>query len=682
MLLFVVAGFACLVAISFAAAGGRSRWWRLPTRALIACDPRRARALARIFARNASPERRAALALVEANGLLWEGELARALALLDGPAGRQRDPALATAAMIVRIECLLFDERYDEAQALFAAHEAALRASRSPEVGAISAFLRFHRGDLAGARAELEALPVPAHHPIGRAAHLCLAAIAHREGRLGDARRHLTSVIHAGGRLFVVRWAQGEWGTICPAATMPSERLRPRRRWLPRAVAMLPYNLWLGINALFFRTAGLRRRTFSGDEVAMLLVVAVTVAAGARFADYSADAYFDKAALLAPVAPIPFFLLTAHLACPRGSGRDVALRLLAGFYAALPLALVAVFVAARSGGRARTELQLAVYGWMLVVVVRLLTSLVPRAGVVRIVGCAVLFVATWVAPMYVGGRTTVFFDLSEDGEEVEVTGRAHDALVFAEADKVHAAEALLEPERPGVADLYFVGAAGWAQQDVFVNEVRSARNLLDDRFDTKGRSMVLANGPLPPPGSPLAGSLTLRHALGAVGKRMNREEDVLFLFLTSHGSSEGLAVRPPLDAAFGPETLAPAALRSMLDDSGAKWRVIVIAGCESGVFVDALRDDFTLITTASSSERVSYGCAMGNAYTDFGKAIFGEQLRHGRSFPAAFASAVQLVEARDQEAGRRASHPQMFEGAAIGAKLRELEARLATHSGD
>lgn len=73
---------------------------------------------------------------------------------------------------------------------------------------------------------------------------------------------------------------------------------------------------------------------------------------------------------------------------------------------------------------------------------------------------------------------------------------------------------------------------------------------------------------------------------------------------------------------------------------------------------------------------------MGNPYTDFGRAIFGEQLRHERSFPAAFASAVRSIGEREQAASLRASQPQLFQGAAIGAKLRELEARLATHSGE
>ncbi len=118
-----------LVAISWLWATQRTRWWRLPRRALFAANPRRARALARIYARGSSPERRVALALVEANALLWEGELARALALLDGRVDLQRPPPLASTS--VRLQCLVFDERYDEVRALFAAHEGALRASGS-----------------------------------------------------------------------------------------------------------------------------------------------------------------------------------------------------------------------------------------------------------------------------------------------------------------------------------------------------------------------------------------------------------------------------------------------------------------------------------------------------------------------------------------------------------------------
>ncbi len=185
-------------------------------------------------------------------------------------------------------------------------------------------------------------------------------------------------------------------------------------------------------------------------------------------------------------------------------------------------------------------------------------------------------------------------------ESYQAERRAHDSLVFAEADRVHAAEAQLMPGTPGMTDLYFVGAAGWASQDVFGRELTAARDLFDDRFGTRGRSIVLANDASTRDSRPLAGTITLRHALNAVGERMNREEDVLFLFVTSHGSQEGIALSFPHGAPFDRQTLSPQELRSMLVEAGIKWRVLVISGCESGVFIGPLQDDFTLIATAAA----------------------------------------------------------------------------------
>ncbi|MEM9684949.1 MAG: hypothetical protein AAF942_16880, partial [Pseudomonadota bacterium] len=46
-------------------------------------------------------------------------------------------------------------------------------------------------------------------------------------------------------------------------------------------------------------------------------------------------------------------------------------------------------------------------------------------------------------------------------------------------------------QRPGVPDLFFVGFAGDAKQDVFLREMNSVRSLFDDRFDTRSRSIAL-----------------------------------------------------------------------------------------------------------------------------------------------------------------------------------------------
>jgi hypothetical protein len=118
----------------------------------------------------------------------------------------------------------------------------------------------------------------------------------------------------------------------------------------------------------------------------------------------------------------------------------------------------------------------------------------------------------------------------------------------------------------------------------------------------------------------------------------------------------------------------------MLDEAHILWRVLLISGCESGVFITPLRNDHTLIATASSEDRPSYGCSDRNVFTDFGRAVFAEQLPRERSFITAFRNASADVAIREADAGIRPSRPQIAEGALIAGKLRELEERLFSGS--
>jgi hypothetical protein len=75
----------------------------------------------------------------------------------------------------------------------------------------------------------------------------------------------------------------------------------------------------------------------------------------------------------------------------------------------------------------------------------------------------------------------------------------------------------LAPQRPGVADLYFVGLAGDYSEAVFRREVASVTGLFDARFDTKGRSLALVNSPETLATLPLATPENLRRVLARVG---------------------------------------------------------------------------------------------------------------------------------------------------------------------
>ena len=65
----------------------------------------------------------------------------------------------------------------------------------------------------------------------------------------------------------------------------------------------------------------------------------------------------------------------------------------------------------------------------------------------------------------------------------------------------------------------------------FSHEIRYARDLFDQRFDTQGRSMVLINHTETIDNTPFANVHNLELALRRIAERMNLEEDVVFIFL-------------------------------------------------------------------------------------------------------------------------------------------------------
>ena len=239
----------------------------------------------------------------------------------------------------------------------------------------------------------------------------------------------------------------------------------------------------------------------------------------------------------------------------------------------------------------------------------------------------------------------------------------------AAAVKMRRAESEIRAGKKEAAEIFFVGGAGWADQSVFLSEVHAARIAFERRYDDDGHSAVLANDPAADDDEPIFTNANLRSLLGTVARKMNREDDVLYLYLTSHGSQDGLALKTP-DGTRA--TLEPRVLRTMLDDTGIRWRVIVVQGCESGVFLDALASENTLVATAASPDRPSYGCADGNSYTDFGRSFIVDRFPTSGTFIDALEGAAADMRKWDEHEHRLASEPSVRVGEAIRPKLGAL----------
>ena len=256
-------------------------------------------------------------------------------------------------------------------------------------------------------------------------------------------------------------------------------------------------------------------------------------------------------------------------------------------------------------------------------------------------------------------------------DEVEVEALVDERAFHAQGQLIERHLAALERGRPGVPELYFVGFAPDAGQDVFLNEVRFARRLFDERFATAGRSIVLASSHTALGELPIGSATNLARALARVGAVMDPDEDVLFLFLTAHGDARHRlsASQPPLQLA----PLTPTALGRMLQDAGVKWRVIVVSACYAGGFIEPLRDDNSVVIAAAAADRTSFGCDSGRELTYFGEAYLRDALAKTRSFAAAFDLAKESIARKEAEEKLEPSAPQIWVGPAIARRLQAFE---------
>jgi hypothetical protein len=246
------------------------------------------------------------------------------------------------------------------------------------------------------------------------------------------------------------------------------------------------------------------------------------------------------------------------------------------------------------------------------------------------------------------------------------------AQQLAEHRRLTAALDALRPQRPGVVDAYVVVVA-LDGDPVFGREAREAGRVLASRFDAVGRTIVLANdegaSKADGPGSPQ--SLAL--ALARVAELMDRNEDVLVLYSTSHGvPNEGLVYK---DLARGAGIISPARLADILDPLGFKNRLIMLQACYSGQFVPALRASGTVVVTAAADDRSSFGCQAGNDWTLFGDALINHALRQPLPFDVQLRRATALISAAEEKADLPASNPQISIGSDTSAWLSALDAR-------
>jgi Peptidase C13 family len=226
------------------------------------------------------------------------------------------------------------------------------------------------------------------------------------------------------------------------------------------------------------------------------------------------------------------------------------------------------------------------------------------------------------------------------------------------------------PQRAGVVDAYVV-VIGLDADPVFQRESAEALKVLERRFAATGRSILLSAGsPDAPQGSPAH----LATALAAVAAKMNVKEDVLVFYSTSHGDKELGLVYKDGENGFG--MIAPARMKMLLGDLGIERRIMLLSACYTGVFVPQLESKDSVIVTAASSYRPSFGCTPGNDWTFFGDALINNALRKPVPLGKAADEATGLIATWEAKLGLQSSMPQVSIGAESAKWLTALELRM------
>jgi hypothetical protein len=376
------------------------------------------------------------------------------------------------------------------------------------------------------------------------------------------------------------------------------------------------------------------------------------------------------------------YVLLALIACAvaaRAQSREANTRqLLVPVLAVAPFVLVIFWLASDLSWVAARPLTFTVVGvvYLALVALRMLGA---AFGPLRLRAALVAVALVALSP---GAYALLNLDtrlwVSPEAAQDEDSGdpAATEELFYDQPSMIAAAVERVAPSHAGKPAAYFVGFAGDGAPGVFRREAQFAAQAFGARYGSTDRTVLLINDEQDRDSYPLASLSGLEQTLKLLAARMDPDEDVLVLFLTSHGSQDGLEVE---NGSLPLGQLAPEDLRQALDESGIKWRIVIVSACYAGVFIDALRNATTAIVTAADAQHSSFGCEEDRELTWFGEAFLKDALPGSGSLEEAFDTAAKLIARREQAGHEVHSNPQLYIGARMREKLRELRAEAPAH---
>ena len=248
-------------------------------------------------------------------------------------------------------------------------------------------------------------------------------------------------------------------------------------------------------------------------------------------------------------------------------------------------------------------------------------------------------------------------------------------FLYQQPDRLAAALTQLKPGDPQKIELYTLALSPYGDEEVFNREINYIEAQFGRKYGAQDHGLFFSNSRRDIETRPMATVTSLERGLEAIANKMDRDQDILFLYLTTHGSKDHHLSFD--QSGMDLPDLSADDLGDLLDNSGIRWKVVVLSACYSGGFIDPLKNDHTLIFTAAAADKTSFGCEDNSQFTYFGDAFFNHGLDQTTSFSAAFDHAVELINQWEQEQALESSNPQSHQPEPIQAQLNNWRKTLA-----
>jgi hypothetical protein len=408
------------------------------------------------------------------------------------------------------------------------------------------------------------------------------------------------------------------------------------------ALALLAFGLWLGLDHLR-AGPGARLEPMAVPIVALYAFLVLCIAFA--FSRSSRPRVQYKSILFAVVGLLPVLIVAGFAIYLRLAGRTML----------AAAALLCLY------GLAYLENALR----------RLTGRFQPRALLIAIVVLGVVYPASEISDLAPWLWSPA---AGEAGGEMDVSASVAESLLFDEREQIDEEVDAIGPVLGNAPAIFFVGFAGVAEQRVFAEEIKLAARVVDARFETGDRQILLINDQRDLDTFPIATASGLSYALRAVAEKMRPDRDILFLALSSHGSPD-----PALSVSHSGlelEQLSDEDLESALRESGIKRRIIVISACYAGAFIERLENPDTIVIAAAAADRTSFGCSDDRDMTYFGEAFYRDALPTAPTLQEAFAKARAAIAVREKDEHETPSEPQAYFGPALSAVLEHNPMRV------